>query len=423
MGKNKIFQIIKNEIDSILLITIFSLSFLSILTLHFKLDTASSVFFKMIFGFIGLWFVIRLILFLKQKPKEKLTFDCKMIIALSGLSILSLTISVLVSYIANKTNPTFNSLSYFVVLIFSILTLLLVMYGKFNNIIFKVLIVESVLLSLIFLITFATGYSREWSGVKSFSGLTSNFSNPNLAGIILSTLAIIIIYSIFAFKNKVLKYSLLVFAGIDVVLLIFTSARTPLLACGCAVIGIVIYFLFRKHNLNLPISIAVVLAPLIFIGLYLLIFSGSLNGSISSGVTNEGKDASSRLFIWVQQLKQYSASPRTILFGDYLRLQINSHNSILTLLSSYGLFSTLLCLSLMAFALYHVTKDIAAFDINKYYGLFFILFILLLGISESTPIITSNGMFTIFCMAIIIEKECDKRASVYSSYDCDERTK
>lgn len=401
MVKNKIFQIIKNEIDSILLIAIFSLSFLSILTLHFKLDTVSSIFFKMIFGFIGLWLVIKLILFLKQKLKEKLTFDCKVFLALSGLSILFLTISVLVSYITNKTNPTFNSLSYFIVLIFSILILLLVMYGKFNHIIFKVLIVESVLLSLIFLITFATGYSREWFGVKSFSGLTLNFSNPNLAGIILSTLAIIIIYSIFAFKNKVLKYSLLVFAAIDLVLLIFTSARTPLLACGCAAIATVIYFLLRKHNLALPISIAIVLAPIIFVGLYLLIFNGNLNSSIS---ISEGKDATSRLFIWVERLKQYSSTPRTILFGDYLRLQSNSHNSILTLLSSYGLFSTMSCLSLMAFGLNNLTKETTSFNISKFYGLFFVLFVILLGIGESTPIITSNGMFAIFVVGIVMIK-------------------
>lgn len=404
MVKNKIFQIIKNEIDSILLITIFSLSFLSILTLLFKLDTVSPVFFKMIFGFIGLWLVIKLILFLKQKSKEKLTFDRKMILALSGLSILFLTISALVSYIANKTYPTFSSLSYFTVLIFSILTLLLVMFGKFNPIIFKVLIVESVLLSLIFLITFATGYSRKWSGVKSFSGLTLNFSNPNLAGIILSTLAIIIIYSIFIFKNKVLKYSLVVFAGIDVVLLIFTSARTPLLACGCAAIVTVIYFLLRKHNLALPISIAVVLAPIIFAGSYLLIFNGSLNSSISSGAINEGKDATSRLFIWVERLKQFSASPRIILLGDYLRLQSNSHNSIFTLLSSYGLFSTMSSLSLMAFGLYDLTKETTSFSISKFYGLFFVLFVILLGIGESTPVITSNGMFAIFVVGIVMIK-------------------
>lgn len=404
MGKNKIFQIIKNEIDSIILIAIFSLSFLSILTLHFKLDTVSSVFFKMIFGFIGLWLVIKLILFLKQKPKEKLTFDCKMILVLSGLSILFLTISVLVSYITNKTNPTFNNLSYFVVLIFSILILLLVKFGKFNPIIFKALILESILLSLVFLITFATGYSREWSGVKSFSGLTLNFSNPNLAGIILSTLAIIIIYSIFAFKNKVLKYSLLVFAAIDLILLIFTSARTPLLACGCAAIVTVTYFLLRKHNLALPISIAVVLAPIIFVGLYLLIFNGNLNSSISSGAISEGKDATSRLFIWAERLKQYSATPRTILFGDYLRLQSNSHNSILTLLNSYGLFSTMSCLSLMAYGLNNLTKETTSFNISKFYGLFFVLFVVLLGIGESTPVITSNGMFAIFAISIVMIK-------------------
>ncbi len=401
MGKNKIFQIIKNEIDSIILITIFSLSFLSILTLHFKLDTVSSIFFKLIFGFIGLWLVIKLILFLKQKQKEKPTFDCKMFLALSGLSILFLTISVLVSYIANETNPTFNSLSYFVVLIFSILTLLLVKFGKFNPIIFKVLILESILLSLVFLITFATGYSREWSGVKSFSGLTLNFSNPNLTGIILSTLTIIIIYSIFAFKNKVLKFSLLAFAVIDLILLVFTSARTPLLACGCAAVVTLIYFLLRKHNLNLPISIAIVLAPIIFVGLYLLIFNGNLNSSIS---ISEGKDATSRLFIWVERLKQYSATPRTVLFGDYLRLQSNSHNSILTLLSSYGLFSTMSCLSLMAFGLYDLTKETTSFSISKFYGLFFVLLVILLGIGESTPVITSNGMFTIFAISIVMIK-------------------
>ena len=404
MGKNKIFQIIKNEIDSILLITIFSLSFLSILTLHFKLDTVSSIFFKMIFGFIGLWLIIKLILFLKQKPKEKLTFDCKMILVLSGLAILFLTISVLISYITNKTNPTFNSLSYFVVLIFSILTLLLVMYGKFNHIIFKVLIVESFLLSLIFLITFATGYSREWSGVKSFSGLTLNFSNPNLAGIILSTLAIIIIYSMYTFDSKVIKYSLLIFVGIDLVLLIFTSARTPLLACGCAIIGTAAYFFFKKHDLNFSISITIVLVPIIFVGLYLLVFNGNLSSTISSGTINEGKGAASRLFIWVERIKQYSATPRTILFGDYLRLQSNSHNSILTLLSSYGLFSTVSCLLLMSFGLYHLTKDVISFNINNFYGLFFILFVVLLGIGESIPIISSNGMFAFFINGIPMVK-------------------
>lgn len=331
-------------------------------------------------------------------------------------------ISSVVSYITSpsKTSQGILPITNTLIFIFTLLCFSILIFSKFKKYVIHFLSFEGIMLSFIFFVTFISGYSRSWMGLQSYSQLTLNFSNSNYAGIITATLFLIGIYSIFSFRNLLLKTISLISSILSMFLLILTSSRTPFISIFISIIFVILIMLDKKRRFSSSFSIFLVSFPIIFVAIYFLIFRNVLSSGITgSSGTIGGKEAGSRLVIWGEGISFLLKNPINIMFGNCFTLTGNFHNSFLTVMCSYGII-TVFFTSLFLFVCFlYLFKNNVFKTKSQWIGLIVLFSIFLFGISEGTPALSSNGMYLIFIVSIAMVKIPIGKSAFQESFNSD----
>lgn len=163
-----------------------------------------------------------------------------------------------------------------------------------------------------------------------------NFSNPNVAGLVMATMFAALVCAFFGMK---IKWARVVLALLSLVMLFFiyeTDSRNSLLAClAIAIFGFCQYFWAKRPNLRTALSTIIVISPLVFFSVYIILYLSPLD---MSGIAVFGKDIGTRGPMWHEILINWNYS----FFGNYyIFLQgatstINSHCAYLSILVTCG---------------------------------------------------------------------------------------
>ena len=266
--------------------------------------------------------------------------------------------------------------------------------SKFNKVVFHFASFLSAVFIIFSFSLFLLGPARKWYGYSSWNNLTLNFSNPNLAGLILFYQILMLLISISAYNSKILKTLFFICLALGSFLLYFTSCRTVLLAF---VIGIVVTFINSRTKNKKTLSLFVALFPILFAFTYLFVCNmiqkaTSIDLQIYSyaGVTF-GKALSSRITIWLLGLKFVLQNP---FGGNYLESYTGHyHNSLVDAWATYGVFVFLLIVFVIAFmCLFAFRKKIG---FTKHLTLLCLISSVLTMTTETTILQASLGTYVI----------------------------
>ena len=246
-------------------------------------------------------------------------------------------------------------------------------YLKPDKIMIQVTFIVNILISGLF--TYLSFSSYRYAGYESYIGtggawLTMGYHNPNQTAMYLLVNLIILLCALHYYKQKSIRFLLLIDSFYIGYLLFETSSRT----CIIAGIFILLFTLPRRHyTISKFTATAVLFLPLIFILLYPTLFQ---NGWLHLLEFRGKSDFDSRNYIFRTAVATVS---NQFLFGNYGMYQLrNLHNGILSVYSSLGLTGVLF------FYLYYIK---AYFHILSY------------GIKSKVAYISMGGLLAVFLHA------------------------
>ena len=405
--KRKFIKIIINQSDNIFFSLGIIFSFFSLLFINLKINAIASIFFLSSIAVAVAWVFFRTIIFVvyNREFKKIVVADKMRFFALLSLVVLVALTSIIaiISFVAPSSSFTLGKLNYLVIFLLFGAVLYLVSFGNFKKYIFVIPITLSLILSIVLILSFVFGFGRTYGGLNNHSSLTLNFSNPNLAAIVLATLILINIYSIFYFSNKIFKILSFLINIPLIILLFLTSGRAPFVSVILAFCFMFFVALDKNKHFTESISLLVAFTPFIFIFIYFVYLKCVYpDWNIVVEETINGKGIGSRFDIWVRGLCLIISSPKMFFLGDYATEAGNFHNSLITVMIDYGFIGLLLYCGFLFIVISYIIKKTDFCNRSQWFGIVFLLFSLFLGTVEATPIVSSNGMFFFFCFGILM---------------------
>lgn len=382
--------------DSLFLSVIFSLVFGSLGANLLKAPALSSIFFKGQFVVLFAWFLIiliRVVLRLRKHQYQKTHLFCFVLcISIIVLSYVSVSIDLVLNN--QSIFQGFDYYSKFLVFCEVIIFLFAMYDGRYQKAPFILLKTLSLAFSLLIIISFITGFARTWSGLQQWRLLTLNFSNPNTAGLILSVMVVLLLFSLFTSRSKIIKVLSFITTAFLIVLLYFTSSRTGLIAALISLpLAYFIKSIAKKHHLTT--NVVLVLFPLFFLSLYFIIFTIRGGGYyISPAVANGAKSSDTRYDVWYTALSNVRIIP---FFGNYYTVSggtgsFHMHNTLIDLFVGFGTVVALLSILFLLFICVDSFGH-SRYKTNKIFiPLLFVVSIFFLGTFESFPFYSPNGL-------------------------------
>lgn len=234
----------------------------------------------------------------------------------------------------------------------------------------------------------------------SSDAITLNFSNPNEAALWLTALFVVVFLGGLAVKNIFAKVGLIGLSFMLFPIIDVTQSRNALIACVlCVIVGFIFWITKIKELKSWVIAAFVILPLIVFLfNMYVVIPNLDSFEELFSFLLSEGKTLTSRNKVWTEAIEDFS---NWWIIGDYsYYYNYQMHNSVLTLLCTYGIPSTL-------FILYFVYKDTIA--MNKTKGImsaFAICVILFTGCFEASVFVGVAGLYLIVLIApCVLENE------------------
>ena len=171
--------------------------------------------------------------------------------------------------------------------------------------------------------------------------LTFHFTNPNLTGMYMSTIAMLEICRALEEDKKYRKFIHFLLAGGLLYLSYETQSRNVLFSV-LFFFGMLILIRFQKsdiYKMNQVISIITILWPALFVAVYMFIINHPVLAGYFSFLVSVGKNIDSRIRIWNNAILYFRSSP---VFGAYYQLSNGTgmsqlHNTALDIASSYGI--------------------------------------------------------------------------------------
>ena len=171
--------------------------------------------------------------------------------------------------------------------------------------------------------------------------LTFHFTNPNLTGMYMSTIAMLEICRALEEDKKYRKFIHFLLAGGLLYLSYETQSRNVLFSV-LFFFGMLILIRFQKsdiYKMNPVISIITILWPALFVAVYMFIINHPVLTGYFSFLVSAGKNIDSRIRIWNNAILYFRSSP---VFGAYYQLSNGTgmsqlHNTALDIASSYGI--------------------------------------------------------------------------------------
>jgi hypothetical protein len=171
--------------------------------------------------------------------------------------------------------------------------------------------------------------------------LTFRMSNPNLTGLYLACLYMLVLYRIFTREKFVLKVLHIGMSLFLAVCILQTQSRNALLVIAIFTV-ICVWLIFRgRRNLHIGKIPAMLIStfPALFLTVYISVIYTPWIQKLFAFLVSEGKGLDSRMRLWIQALRHLGESP---IVGAYYAISGGTgmsqmHNSHLDIAASYGI--------------------------------------------------------------------------------------
>ena len=234
--------------------------------------------------------------------------------------------------------------------------------------------------------------------------LTFRFTNPNLAGLFLTCIALHEGTRIQRANQRKEKVILLGMFAVLCYFIVLTESRSALLATAFFVF-LGVFFAFRGNTIRkMPDWLLAVVAifPLAFAIIYLSFANSSWLNQTFSFLVNEGKALTNRVEIWQRAFRAFAQSP---ILGAYSQLSnktgnFQMHNTHVDILSSYGISVLIgVCVLLyrsMALKNTVITSQVSSLSLIAFIGS------LMLGIGEAALFSGGIGIYLFVCEFLLL---------------------
>lgn len=214
---------------------------------------------------------------------------------------------------------------------------------------------------------------------------TLNMSNPNVAGLWVTCLFILLLYSSFLFT----RFKRILYIAVAVGLLpiiLATQSRNSFFACVFFVAGVIITKVFKIKRVPNWILVVLAVLPLITFVFYMYVVVENMDfwGKIFSSDVID-KDIGTRQNIWQKVIDNFE---HCFLFGDYFKYyNSQQHNSLLTIFCRFGAPVTFLgCISI-----YRSLKKLQ--EQSSFYAALSLSAIFFTGCFEASVFVGIAGMY------------------------------
>lgn len=239
--------------------------------------------------------------------------------------------------------------------------------------------------AIILLLAYYFGPLKNTHFNYELGSVSLNFHNPNAAGMWLTCIFILLMYSSFLFSGwkKVLYFAVAI--GILPIILA-TQARNSFLACIFFIVGLIATKIFKIKKVPKWVLLMLTILPLIVFIFYMYVIVANLDFWESLLNLSDGeKGIGTRSSIWQIVLDDFG---HCFLFGDYYKyFNSQMHNSLLTIFCRFGAPVTLLsCVSIYA-ALSRLQ------DNSSFYAALSLAAIFFTGCFEASVFVGIAGMY------------------------------
>lgn len=350
-------------------------------------------------------FVLVLLLYILSCRREFLFIDVICIIV-----IVAAIISVTINFLLSSTPLSFE---YFKkVLIFSTSILFLTYCSKSGRQRINVSLVALIFTALsLFCAVYYLLFRNSVYYNNGQNMLTLNLDNPNFAALFLSVFSM----SQFAYaarKQAPIPIRILnLLLGLFLFYLVFkTQSRSSFTSLVLFAVIVVLFLIFRKtQSIRIPLWAAVIIAvfPLVFAFVYLGLIKNPFFNNIFDFMSGVGKGLDARESIWENALVYVKVSP---LIGAYNEISNGSglsqmHNTHLDVMASYGIPVTILVCCFLFYIIYNRGNR---YSREQVLFLIAFMFSIVLGIGEAALFSGGQGLYIfIGCLLLLSRQDTD----------------
>ncbi len=264
--------------------------------------------------------------------------------------------------------------------------------AKVNDKMIKKIFICGVMTAVIFILGFLTG--RKNANLELPNLVTFGLSNPNLAGIYVLNIFLCIFIMIKFLNNKFLRFVCYVICATLFYFIWLTEARSCIIAAiACVILSFMPYKKYSKF-----LTFTILIFPLIFAIIYLELIDTDF-AEIFGFMESEGKTLTSRVYIWE---RNFDLIRRNFWLGNYYFGSGNKHNTHISILAAYGVFT----FSLVMIYLNRIVNYIGTFIRQKhqYIALYAFYAVILMGTFEAVLFSGSQGMYVFSGSFLMIAK-------------------
>ena len=239
--------------------------------------------------------------------------------------------------------------------------------------------------SIILLIAFYFGPLKETYFNYRIGSISLNFHNPNAAGMWVTCIFVLVMYSSFLFKRyKRAMYIAVALALLPIILA--TQARNSFFACILFVVGLIAIKFLKIKTVPKWVLFTLTVLPLIVFVFYMYVIVANVDfweSLFSLNTTDKGLDT--RQGIWQKVLDDFG---HCFLFGDYYEYYNSQmHNSLMTIFCRFGA-------PVMVFACVIIYRTLKKLQRNaSIYAVLSLGAILLTGCFEASVFVGIAGMY------------------------------
>lgn len=229
---------------------------------------------------------------------------------------------------------------------------------------------------------------------------TMNFTNPNLTGIFLLQ-SIFFCFAFFSlFRGFFPRIAAVVVGAIDTFFMMATDARNSAITLFFVILAVMYLLLREKKKVPALFIAGVACFPLLFLIVYLTMINFILNSSYFNFLYAEGKPLDGRVGIWNYILNELSGN---MLFGRFFVVGGNAHNSLLSVLSGFGIIVLALTIIFLYKAMRRCTYSIT----SKFQIVCFCMFCgtMIMGMAEGSLFVGSVGIYVPACSFLLLARQ------------------
>ncbi len=269
--------------------------------------------------------------------------------------------------------------------------------------------------SVILLIAYYLGPLKTTYFDYNIGSVSLNFKNPNAAGLWLTCIFILVVYSSFLFT----KFKRVLFIGVALGILpivLATQSRNSFLACVLFVVGLIVTKTFNIKKVPNWILGIITTLPLIVFVFYMFVIIENIDfwENIFS-LESINKGLGTRRSVWQNVIDDFW---HCFFFGDYYKYYDSQmHNSLLTVFCRFGAPVTLLaCISI-----YRALKNLQ--ENSSFYAALSLSAIFFTGCFEASVFVGIAGMYLMLllipaCASIENIEEADSSADQQQYDEC-----